>query len=191
MRMKYYRLLDELYKPADRWFLRSLNVVDANKISVWKFVSPAKVDLPDGEKLKMSIRESGRPLDFTFADFDVLVVNEKVAFMLNEKECQLIPVEIEGIKDGHSYFVVVLLNSIDCIDESKSDFEKWTKDDPIRPDKAGEYKGIYELFVDPQKIGNNTIFRLGKSDNMIIVSEDLKQKFEKNSITGIKFKAVT
>lgn len=189
--MKYYRLMDELYNPEDRWFLKSLNVVDENKISVWKFLSPEKVELPEMEKLTISIREEGRPLDFTFADFEVLVVNEKVAFFLSDEECQLIPVEIEGIKNGHSYFITVLLKSVDCVDESRSNFEKWQVDDPIRPDLAGEYKSIYKLFVDASKIGDNAIFRLSKSDNVIIINEKLKKQFEKNAITGVKFRDVT
>jgi hypothetical protein len=166
-------------------------VVDENKISVWKFLSPAKVEVPDLEKLKISVREEGRALDFTFADFEVLVVNEKVAFFLNDEECQLIPVEIDGVNNKHSYFVAVLLNSVDCLDESRSNFEKWQADDPVRPDLAGEYKSIYKLFVDARKIGGNTIFRLGKSDNIIIVSEKFKKQFEKNAISGVRFRDVT
>jgi hypothetical protein len=189
--MKYYRLMDELHMPENRWFLKSLSVVDENKISIWKFLLPAKVEFPTTEKLRVSIREEGRPLDFTFADFEVLIVNEKVAYFLNEDECQLIPVEIEGVKNGHSYFVAVLLNSIDCVDESRSVFEKWQADDPVRPDLAGEYKSIYKLFISPSKINNNTIFRLGKSENVIIVNENFKKQFEKNAISGVRFKDVT
>lgn len=190
--MKYYRLMDELNKPKDRWFLKSLNVVDENKISVWKFLSPAQVKLPNTDQLKISIRKEGNPLDFTFADFEVLVVNEKVAFFLSDVECQLIPVEVDSIKNKHVYFIVVLLNSVDCLDEGRSVFEKWQSDDPIRPDLAGNYKGIYKLFVDNNKIKqDNTIFRLGKSDNIIIINEKLKKQFESNGITGVKFKEIT
>ena len=189
--MKYYRLIDELNKPEDRWFLKSLNVVDENKISVWKFLTTTKLKLSNTDKLKMSVREGGRPLDFTFADFEVLVVNEKVAFLLSDEECQLMPVEIDNIKNGHTYFIAILLNSVECVDEGKSVFEKWQTDDPIRPDLAGEFKSLYKLFVDTDKIGNNAIFRLGKSDNIIIINENLKKQFELNGISGIKFKEVT
>jgi hypothetical protein len=184
--------MDELNKPKDRWFLKSLNIVDENKISVWKFLSPAAVKIPDTEKLKISIREDGKPLDFTFADFEVLVVNERVAFFLSDMECQLIPVEVDSIINKHSYFIVVLLNRVECLDESRSVFEKWQSDDPVRPDLAGDYKGIYKLFVDPNKIKpDNTIFRLGKSDNVIVINEKIKRQFERNGITGVKFKDIT
>lgn len=36
--MCYFELIDELYFPKHRWCLKSLNVVDENKISVGKFV---------------------------------------------------------------------------------------------------------------------------------------------------------
>lgn len=190
--MRYFELMDDLYNPEDRWFLKGLNVVDENKISVWKFLSPAKVTLPNAEKLKISIREEGRPLDFTFADFGVMIVNEKVASILDDEECQLIPVEVDGIKNTHSYFIAVLLNSIDCVDESRSNFEKWQADDPIRPDKAGMYKSIYKLFVDDKKIkDNNNIFRLEKYNVVTIITEKLKKQFEKNAFTGVRFRDVT
>lgn len=183
--------MDELYNPSDRWFLRSLNVVDDNKISVWKFLSSEKVELKENEKLKIRIRAEGTPLDFTFADFEVLVVNEKVAPFLSDSDCQLIPLEIDGIKNRHTYFVAVLLNKVDCLDESRSSFDKWSDNDPVRPDLAGDYKSIYKLFVDASRIGNNSIFRLAKSDNIIIVNEKLKKLFDKNTITGVKFRDVT
>lgn len=189
--MKYYRLMDELNSPHGRWFLKSLNVVDENKISIWKFLSPAKVEIPLMEQLTMKIREQGKPLDFTFADFELIVVNERVASFFTDRECQLIPVEIEGLRNAHSYFVMVLLDSIDCLDEGRSHFEKWQLDDPIRPDLAGEYKSIYKLFVDSSRIKGSAIFRLGKYENVIIINEKLKKQFEENKISGVKFRDVT
>jgi hypothetical protein len=192
-KMKYYRLIDNLHEPDDRWFLKSLNVVDENKISVWKFLSPAKLNFLHAEALKITVREKGKAIDFTFADFEVLIVNEEVAFFLNDDECQLLPVEVEGVKNGHLYFVAVLLNSVDCLDEARSLFQKWQSDDAIRPDLAGDYKSISKLVVDPANIDpdNNTIFRLKKSDNIIIVNEMLKKQLEENYISGIRFLDVT
>jgi hypothetical protein len=190
--MRYFELTDDLYNPEDRWFLKSINVVDENKISIWKFLSPAKVELPSTKDLTISIRTEGKPLDFTFADFGVMVVNEKVADLLNDEECQLIPVKIEGIKNGHSYFITILLNCVDCVDESRSNFEKWQPNDPIRPDKAGMYKSIYKLLVDDKKINdNNNIFRLGKYNVVTIINEKLKKQFEQNAVTGVQFRDVT
>lgn len=189
--MKYYRLENELYYPEDRWFLNGLNVVASNTVSVWEFVKAQKLMLPDGQVLKIKQREKGTPIDFTFADFDVIIVNEKVAFLLEDEECQLFPVEVEGVKLHHSYFVVILQKSIDCLDETRSEFEKWQPNNPIRPDKAGHYKIIYKMHVNPAKIDNTSIFRLNKYDVVVIVNEKLKNKLEKNGITGIKFKDVS
>lgn len=189
--MNYYRLLDEPYVPEDRWFLKGLNIVDSNKVSVWKFVSPAEVELEGGEQLQIGVREGGKPLDFTFADFEVPIVNEKVALLLSKEDCQLLPVAVDGFDRGHLYFVSVILTAIDCLDEGRSNFEKFMINDAIRPDKVGEYKAIYKLFVDPTKIPGNSIFRLGKADHIIIISEELKRKFEQVGITGVKFQEVT
>ena len=190
--MRYFELVDELYIPKDRWFLKSLNVVDENKISVWEFLSPGKIEFPNLEKLTIGIREKGTPLDFTFADFGVMIVNEKVASFLNDRECQLLPVKIEGVKSLNSYFVAVLLNSVDCVDENRSNYEKWQVDDPIRPDKGGMYKSIYKLFIDSRKINNdNNIFRLEKYNVVTIINEKLKILFEKNDVKGVTFRDVT
>ena len=190
--MKYFRLLDEVSKPRNRWFLKSLNVVDENKISVWSFVSPMPVKLPNFEKLRVSVRKEGKPLDFTFADFEVLIVNDTVVSLLSEKDCQLIPVEVDNLHNDHTYFILVLLNTVDCLDENRSVFEKWQADDTTRPDLAGNYKGIYKLFVNATKITLHTsIFRLAKSDNVIIVNEELKKTFESNRITGVKFQEIS
>jgi hypothetical protein len=40
--MRYFELADELYIPKDRWFLKSLNVVDENQISIWKIAELVK-----------------------------------------------------------------------------------------------------------------------------------------------------
>ncbi len=190
--MRYYRLFDELYFPENRWFLGSLNVVENEMISVWRFTSSAKIELPDNEKISINIRENGQPLDFTFADFEVMIVNEKVAAILSNEDCQLIPVEIEGVKNGHLYFIAVTLNSIDCVDEARSDFEKWEENDPVRPDKAGEYKSIYKLFVDGKRIDESVnMFRLKKYGVAKIINEKLKKQLEKNGVTGVRFLEVT
>lgn len=188
--MRYYRLNDDV-NLENRWFLKSLNLVDEKKISVWEFTKPAKIVLPENEEIEIGIREDGLPLDFTFADFSVLIINEKVAAILPEDECQLLPLKIKGVKNKHIYFIAIIQKSIDCLDEKRSVFEKWKDDDPIRPDLAGQYKGIYKLFVDSNKISKTKIFRLGKSTNMIIVNEDIKKACELNKISGITFQDVT
>ncbi len=190
--MKYYRLLDALGQVKNRWFLKSINLVDTNKISVWKFVSPEEVIIAKDEELKLSIREYGVPLDFTFADFEVLIINERVAALLKNESCQLLPIKIQGIQTNHNYFVLILLTVVDCLDEQRSEFEKWEIGNTIRPDKAGQYKSISSLFIDSNKIpAKDSIFRLGKAENVIIINEDLKSEFERNVITGIQYQNVS
>lgn len=189
--MRYYRLMDELFEPEHRWFLNGLKVSDEDKISFWEFLTPSPIELATTESLTIKVREKGISLDFTFADFEIIIVNERTASLLRDEDCQLLPIEIDGINNGHSYFVVIILNSIDCLDEERSRFEKWEQGNPIRPDLAGNYKSIYKLFIDGTKIMNNEIFRLGKYDNVIVINDYLKNKFERAGISGIKFREVT
>ena len=188
--MKYFRVLDQLSEPPNRWFLKSINIVEDKKISLWNFLMPFKIELPENVKLAINIRTKGEPLDFTFADFDVLIVNEKVALLFNEGECQLIPIKIDGISDSHEYYVCVILRCVECLDESRSVFDKFAIDDPVRPDKAGQYRGIYKLVIDHRKINDERIFRLKNAENIIIVNEELRREIEDSDITGIHFRDV-
>ena len=109
----------------------------------------------------------------------------------NEEEIQFIPIKINGNLIIDSYYLAVTKKGVDCVDESKSLFDKWKEDDSVRPDKAGEYKTIYKLMIDPEKIQGAHFFRIKKYDVAIIISEKLKHKMEEKHIKGIKFKKVS
>ncbi|RZK11079.1 MAG: glycoside hydrolase family 3 protein, partial [Flavobacterium sp.] len=79
--MEYYELVDELYVPKKRWFLGSINFDD--KWDFWKYVQPGRVNIPDKE-LFVTVRSKGISLDFTMADFELLVINERVKALLNQ-----------------------------------------------------------------------------------------------------------
>ncbi|MFM7858616.1 MAG: hypothetical protein ACKO96_43530, partial [Flammeovirgaceae bacterium] len=80
------------------------------------------------------------PLDFTFADFELLILNQKVSNLLLKNEVQSIPIKINGYTSEKPHFLTTILNGIDCVDEEKSVFDKWESGNDIRPDKAGHYK---------------------------------------------------
>lgn len=184
--MHYYRILDELGKPANRWFLGKVNF--ESEWDFWKYIGVGEVEVPNKE-LFIDVRKGGIPLDFTMADFELLIVNEKVKNILDEKEVQLIPVKVKGVLGN--YYIVVTKYDCDCVDETNSSFDKWVENDPIRPDKAGEYKTIYKLIINPQLAHSMNIFRVKKYDSAVIVSDSLKKQLEKEGIEGVKFKKVT
>ncbi|RFZ92854.1 hypothetical protein D0C36_15800 [Mucilaginibacter conchicola] len=188
--MEYYELVDELYVPKKRWFLGSINFDD--KWDFWKYVQPGTVNIPDKE-LFVTVRSKGISLDFTMADFELLVINERVKALLSDKEAQFIPVRFdEQAKVNNDHYLMVVNKDIDCVDESKSIFTKWAEDDPVRPDKAGKYKSFERLILNNDKIPfDANIFRLKKFDRLVIVSEKIKLAFETNNITGVKYKKLT
>jgi hypothetical protein len=190
--MKYFRILDNLDRPSNRWFLSSLNVVDDGRVSVWKFVTAsATPPVVDTTLLTIGLRSRGTPIDFTFADFEVPIINEQVATLIPDEDAQLLPVQIAGHKANHHYFVAFLMKEVDCLDANNSIYELWDSDDAVRPDLAGEIKSIDKLIIDSTKVTDATIFRLYKSDNIVIANEIFKRHFENAGLTGLTFKPVT
>ncbi|MFN0292429.1 imm11 family protein [Pedobacter helvus] len=186
--MNYYRILDDFESIPDRWYLGKVS--SGNEIDIWKYVGIGDVEVSH-EDLWVDVKKGRTPIDFTFCDFDLLVVNEKVKELLSPEEIQFIPIKINGNLIIDSYYLAVTKKGVDCVDESKSLFDKWKEDDSVRPDKAGEYKTIYKLMIDPEKIQGEHFFRIKKYDVAIIISEKLKQKMEEKHIKGIKFKKVS
>jgi hypothetical protein len=186
--MNFYILEDNLYVPANRWFLGNIDLKEGE--SFWKYLIAGEVDIPL-KPLLIGVREEGIPLDFTMADFELPIVNEKVAGLLDSDEVQLIPVLIKKFEESQQYFLMVIRFRIACVDEEKSVFDKWEPGNSIRPDLAGNYKSIYKLVLNTEDIGKRNIFRLKKYNSFIIISEKLKNLFDKNKITGINYKKVT
>jgi hypothetical protein len=188
--MNYYELLDELYIPKKRWFLGSINF--DGEWEFWKYVSPGEVDIPT-KQLFVKTRRKGLSLDFTMADFELLIINEKVKNLIANEEVQFIPVKLEEEPNSKiNYYLLVVNKEIECVDESESIFVKWGKDDSIRPDKAGKYKSFEKLILNPDGIPEEAnIFRLKKYDRLIVISEKLKLWFEENKVSGIKYKKLT
>jgi len=127
------------------------------------------------------------------ADFELLIVNEKVKNLVSEDEVQYIRVKLE--EDRYSdtnYYLMVVNEEIECVDEDRSLFLKWEKDNGTRPDLAGEYKSFEKMVLNPTDIPKGAdIFRIKKYDIVIVVSERLKFLFEENKISGVKFEKLT
>jgi hypothetical protein len=185
--MKYYRVLNDLH-IEDRWFLGEVNFDD--EWDFWQYVSPGVALVPDKE-LVVSVTEEGKSLDFNMADFELLIINEKVASLLNKEEVQLIPIKVDKLKSKVPYFLMVVKNAIDCVDEEKSQFMKWEPGNKIRPDKVGEYENFMKLVINPSKVGSTNIFRIKGFDVAVIISQSLKESLEKNNIKGVRFKEVS
>jgi hypothetical protein len=186
--MKYFRILDDLYQ-TNRWFLGEVNF--DHPFEFWHYVAAGEIKKKIKEDLIISMREKGSPLDFTMADFELLIVNKKTADLFRKEDVQLISVKIQQFESKEQYFILVIKKEFECVDESNSEFLKFAINDPIRPDRAGHYRRITKLIIDESKIEKDVeIFRLKKFDVAVIINENLKRKLESNNTKGIKFREV-
>jgi hypothetical protein len=186
--MDYFRIYDNLDEPADRWFLGSVNF--EKEWDFWKFIDTGNFELP-GKELSITIRRQGIPLDFTMADFELLVINSRIADLLNTDEVILIPLKITGHFSDIDYYLLYIRNAVPCLDEENAVFDTYDTNDPVRPDLSGQIRTIYKLVLDKRKISSQGIFRLGGYPSMIIIREDLMLKIKELKTTGLKFKKVT
>lgn len=179
--MRYYELYEDVYFP-NRWHLGDINVDDN-----WQFVEGKAVDknlLPPN--LSVEVSTHGTCLDYTTnGAFSVPVISEKIKNQLGDiKGVQFIPVTIDTVSN---YFLMAITQKINCLNEELSVFEKFTENDPIRPDLAGHYSCISKLVVDSSKVNGENIFRIDKAEHFLIVSEKVKNAIEDINASGVKF----
>lgn len=155
----------------------------------WSFTEATRFDEP--AELMVDFFHKGRVVAFNFSAFDFPVVVLDLAKRIEAlapSEVQLIPVTVEGI--AGQYVILNVLGVADCVDEAASTYvAKWTEADH-RPDKAGDYRAIGELMVDPTRIGDRKIFRVARWHIALVVDEQLKQLIENYPGNGVSFTTV-
>ena len=100
------------------------------------------------------------------------------------------PVVIEGRHARESYFILIVETCIDCVDESRSEFGRFERDDAVRPDLAGQYRAFAKLALDGRKVGPWHIFRPGGFGAALIVSGEVKSRLEWAGVTDVIFEQV-
>lgn len=141
--------------------------------------------------LEVEIDQEGRSMDLTLTDGRLTpIVSERFVQCLSEfmDDVQLFPAKVPGTTE--KYYILVIKNAIDCVDEEKSDFEKFEPGNKIRPDLAGEYRAMRVIKVDPPRIDRH-IFRIAKYEVAAIVSGKVKDRLESAQLRGVKFKPVS
>jgi len=79
------------------------------------------------------------------------------------------------------YYTINILNVLDCTDWNKTDFE-------IEKLGPAEIIKFNKLILDVDKIPiNNKLFRLYKSETILIAHESIKEAFEKENVIGVHF----
>lgn len=182
--MKYFKLNDDVNVPG-RWYLGEVYEVDN-----WQLLSSLP---PQHSGYSLELVRDGSEMDFTFSEiYGLPIVSRRAKDVLDDIDgLAFIPVEVKGKKCSSSYFVLVIEKTIECVDEVRSEFEMFEKDDPVRPDLAGSFSGFFCLKVDSNKIMGEDFFRIKRHEISVIVSQRVKNRLESIGATGMYFSDVT
>ena len=186
--MKYYELSDNVYYP-ERWYLGDVIEVDDN----WQFIYGETIgESLLAKDLHMEVYQDGNQMDYTTNEaYSVPIVSERIKTQIEGiKGLQFIPVTITDKEVDLKYFIMVVANKLDCVNEKLSVFGKFVENDPIRPDKAGHYSWFTKLIIDKEKVKGEDIFRIDKAASYLVVSERIKEDIEDINATGVKFAEV-
>lgn len=138
--------------------------------------------------LELAVERTGKPCDVTFVGCNIPVVPPHVADVLRSlagDEIELIPAKVQGMSGD--FFVVNVISEVKCLDEVKTRFvEKWTADSD-QPHRAGEYRSVDGLVINPELARGHNIFRIWGSRTEIIASAAVKEEFDREGFTGVNF----
>jgi hypothetical protein len=187
--MRYFQLSEDVYIPG-RWNLGRL--VDSRGQEVWPSLLMRGEPAHFEDRLVVSIRSPGNPLDFCHAAFSIPIVDARIASVFSElapNDVQLIPVEIGS--QPKRYFILNATRLLKCIDDEASEEVRYWKPEDGVPEKVGTYFSVFGMRIDPTKSGDAKVFRTWGWTGALIVSEDIKQALEQVRATGMKFEEVT
>ncbi|APJ04187.1 imm11 family protein [Silvanigrella aquatica] len=188
--------MDQLFKiqwpsPKSKYYLlySSIDKATGHKYSDDLFKNAVIIDI----KNELIIEKSWGK---NFADFhhgigDAPYINENFIECLKnvgEKNYQLIPVSV--LPEEKTYYILNILNMIDCVDREKSKFTLWTEEDN-RPDILGDYHSFDEMILDRKLVPEGVhIFRLKGYEVITVITKELLNEFKKKKITGFTTKPV-
>lgn len=166
--MKYFRLSDDVTIP-DRWHLGIVsNAAGAEPRLL------AGTATENQETLFAPVTHGGHTLDFSLTSFAVpvaslLLAREMKAIAGTDLQC--LPVRVPGTS---GMMVLNATRSVQCLDESRSEFIKWTDQDH-RSDLAGQYRQVTKLSIHQELIPHDAhFFRIKGWSIAIVVSEAVK-----------------
>ena len=167
-----------------RWYLASPRDRSGNEVDPRLFTQGKPVDLP--AVLHITKRRTGRPLDFTLADFDMPVVSASLATLLIDaaKGCiQLLPVEVE--EEDDKYFILNVTRTVHCISDDESAVMRWTEGD-ARPEKVGQYRMVAKPVMTADNHSGEAIFRAAGWEIMLLASDDLAKILLRSGLSGLE-----
>jgi hypothetical protein len=140
--------------------------------------------------LTVDVSRVGRALDFSLTSFAVPIASAAIASEIARipgPDLQCFPVKIGG---QLGFEVLNVIRVVDCLDESRSEFIKWTEHDQ-RPDRLGRYRQVTRLHLDRARIPVDAhVFRVKGWLIAMIVSGAVKEAMERVGCLGAKFEPV-
>ncbi|MCE2523458.1 MAG: hypothetical protein J4F49_09625 [Rhodobacteraceae bacterium] len=187
--MNYYSLEADIFDNS-AWYVGDILEVDN-----WRFVGPPMIAMDDPlrtERLFIQLKAEGIRTDFTFAGYaGVPVVSFKALKSISGLDgFTALPVLLSGGVQRDTYHLLQIWDVVDCFDESHSEFEVISETDPVFADRAGDYCSVTKLVVDASRAGDRHFFRVERLEDRVVVSEEVKSRFESARVTGAVFESV-
>jgi hypothetical protein len=183
--MKYFQLRDDMGIP-NRWYLGEIVSEDGTEPRL-----RAGIPFSEGGMLRSSVHHGERVLDFCLTSFAVPVARRHIADAIGAvagSDLQSIPLSIPGTA---GMMVLNATRVVRCLDESRSEFIKWTIQDH-RSDLAGQYRQVTKLVVEPKSIPDNAhFFRIEGWLIALVLSEAVKSALTEAGCLGGQFVEVS
>lgn len=178
---RYFQLRDDV-TIRGRWHLSDVvlatgaePLLDAGKL------------VRDPGPLNGTVSHPGRVLEFTLTSFNVPIATSSLADAVRGiagSDVQCLPVDIAG-QPGMT--VLNALRVIRCVDETRSEFIKWTKEDH-RADLAGQYRQVTKFTLALDAVPSDAhFFRVEGWLVALVVSDAVRQAMERVGCVGAKF----
>ncbi len=171
--MRYFRIIADNARFADRWFLDEPVTKDGQAIDAREFrYGRPYVGSPP---FRIPVQSDGIEVEFNLAAFDMPVVSAKIIRLLEgvaQGEFEAYPVTIGSSLSGYAILNVIHRES--CVDDERSQSIRWKQEDG-RPDKIGSYRTIYSLIIDSARTHGRQLFRVEGFEVALIASEKVKQ----------------
>jgi hypothetical protein len=185
--MEIFEIVDSAL-PRDRWYLGvpftpKMDEIDPRLFSEGKQFS-------DNFEIIIPVKRGNIPLDFTLGSFEMPVLMphliEKLSTHLSG-ENQVIPATIAPL--NMPVRILNVLHLDDAIDEVHSEIT-WKPESNVNPTTDRRYFGIGKIVLRRQSVSGVAFFRLKRWEYGIYVNSEVKSIFERNKITGVRFRPV-
>lgn len=182
--MLYFELKDDMAdRMRHRWHIGE--VLLPNGEEPWLTGGIWQNDL---HGLCANVHHVGQVLECCHTTFGVPLATRDLAnaiCAIADGDVQIIPVTISN---QVGMMVLNAIRVIACVDETSSRFEKYTNTDPVRPDKAGDYRTFEKLVLARSLIPADAhFFRVKGYLIQLIVSETVKNAMERVGCYGAEF----